>query len=311
MPKKILTSPTDHILPLYINGLEGRMLKANSSNKKKREILLIYGHHATLERWWGLVENLRTYGNVTMPDMPGFGGMDSFDKINKTIDIDGYADYLASFIKLTYKRKKITIVGISFGFVVVTRMLQKYPDLEKKVELVVSLMGFTHKDDFVYSLRRRRTFLVLTRILGSKFISFFVSHLVLRKFIISYLYKNMPNSKQKFIEASDDEITNTLDYEIKAWRSNDIRTHWITCSQFFSLNNCESRINIPIKHVRAGSDSYFDPNIVKQHMQIAYKDFKEYIADSKNHTPSVLADKKAASVMLPRGLRRILAQERK
>jgi len=34
----------------------------------KREILLLYGHHAKLERWYGLVENLQDYGTVTMPE---------------------------------------------------------------------------------------------------------------------------------------------------------------------------------------------------------------------------------------------------
>lgn len=307
MPQ-IISSPSDYVLPLYINGLEGRMLKAKSTNKnKKNEILLIYGHHATLERWWGLVENLRAYGNVTMPDLPGFGGMDSFNRIDYPINIDSYADYLAAYVKLTYKQKKIIIVGISFGFVIATRMLQRYPILQSKVKLVVSLMGFTHKDDFVYSYRRRQVFLYATKILGTRPVSMVLKHLIIRKALISYLYKTMPNSKQKFIEASDDEISNTLAYEIKAWRLNDVRTHWITCSQFFTLDNCRSRINLPLKHVRAKEDSYFDQDITRQHMQIAYKKYNEYVAESKAHTPSVLADKKAAAVMLPRSLRRVLS----
>src|SRR5689334_19455199 len=136
MPQKSPQNPADFIVPLNINGLEGRMLHMPAAKKgRNREILLIYGHHAMLERWWGLVQNLNDYGTVTMPDLPGFGGMDSFAKIGRKPTIDAFADYMAAFIKLRYKRKRVTMVAISFGFVVATRMLQRYPELTKKVDL--------------------------------------------------------------------------------------------------------------------------------------------------------------------------------
>ncbi|HEU4609283.1 MAG TPA: hypothetical protein VFS31_14300, partial [Chitinophagaceae bacterium] len=100
MPRK--KQMAEHILPLNINGLQGRMLRMPAKKRTNKEILLIYGHHATLERWYGLVENLSEYGNVTMPDLPGFGGMQSFKKAGRKPDIDAFADYLAAFIKLRY-----------------------------------------------------------------------------------------------------------------------------------------------------------------------------------------------------------------
>src|SRR5579884_3670087 len=158
MPIKVTTNPIDYIVPLEINKLEGRMLYIPGEKSSNREILLIYGHHGMLERWWSLVENLNEYGSVTMPDLPGFGGMDSFYKINRRPDIDAFADYLAAFIKLRFKRKRVAIVAISFGFVVVTRMLQRYPELTGKVDMLVSLVGFMHKDDFVYPPSHRRIY---------------------------------------------------------------------------------------------------------------------------------------------------------
>jgi pimeloyl-ACP methyl ester carboxylesterase len=126
------------------------MLSAPSTARKKREILVVYGHHASLERWWSLVENLTPFGNVTMPDMPGFGGMESFYKIKTKPTLDAYADYLAAFIKLRYKNKRLTIFAISYGFLVVTRMLQCYPELAKKIDLLISVVGFMHKDDLTF-----------------------------------------------------------------------------------------------------------------------------------------------------------------
>lgn len=122
----------DYIQPLNMNGLQGRVLQMPAPKNKNREILFIYGHHSSLERWWGLVQNFNRYGAVTMPDLPGFGGMDSFYKIGEKPTIDNLADYLASFIKMRYKRRRFTIIGMSLGFVIATRMLQRYPDLAKK-----------------------------------------------------------------------------------------------------------------------------------------------------------------------------------
>lgn len=151
MPK---LNPADYISPLHINGLSGRVLRLPAPPKKTREILLIYGHHASLERMFGIAEDLNQYGSVTMPDLPGFGGMNSFYKIGMKPTLDNLADYLAAFIKLRYKRSKITIIAVSFGFVVTTRMLQRYPHLTSKVNLLVSAVGFSHRDDFNFSRGR-------------------------------------------------------------------------------------------------------------------------------------------------------------
>ena len=134
--------PKDYISSLYINGLQGRMLHLPSSTNKKREMLYIYGHHSSLERFWGVMEDLSQYGPVTMPDLPGFGGMDSFYKIGQEATLDNLADYMTSFIKMRYKRKKVTIIGLSLGFVVATRMLQRNPELINKVSLLVSAVSW-------------------------------------------------------------------------------------------------------------------------------------------------------------------------
>ena len=124
MPAKI----EKHIIPLNMNGLEGRMLVFKSKKKNHEEILFIYGQRSSIERWWGLIQLLHDYGHVTVPDMPGYGGMSSFYTIDKKPTLDNYADYLASFIKMKYKRRKIVIVGLSYGFAAVTRMLERLHD---------------------------------------------------------------------------------------------------------------------------------------------------------------------------------------
>ncbi len=309
MPHKLSDNPADYIVPLNINGLEGRMIYAPSSNpKRNKDILLVYGHHAMLERWWGLVENLHQYGSVTMPDIPGFGGMDSFHKVGIRPTVDAFADYLAAFVKMRYKRKRITIVAISYGFVIATRMLQKYPELVNKVDLLVSLVGFVHKDDFVYKPRTQKIFRFLTRLFATRPFSFYIRYTCLNKFVLTTFYSKLPNSKRRMIEIGPDQFQKAMDFEVVMWQANDVRTHWLTTSEFFTIDNCQKKLNIPVVHVVSSEEHYFNNEVVEQHMKITFSGYKQFKAKSKAHTPSVLAGKKEMAVMLPTGLRRILAK---
>ena len=303
---KVKNGAADYIQPLHINGMQGRLLKVPARGRKKREMLLIYGHHALLERWWGLIENLQTYGNITMPDLPGFGGMDSFFTIGKQPTIDNYADYLAAFVKMTYRRKRVTIIGISFGFVVATRMLQRYPELTKKVDLVVSVVGFMHRDDFLFPPKRRVDYHIFTRIMGTAPLAFLIRYIGLNKFVIKNIYVRLPAGKRRFVEMTPDDFKALMDFEVELWQKNDVRTHWRTTSEFLELDNCQSQIDLPVWHVQSSGDHYFDNDVVEQHMRVVYSDYTSGIMKSPAHTPSILGDKKELSVMVPAALRRKL-----
>lgn len=302
--------PAEFIHELNMDGLDGRMMRVPAKYKtRQREILLLYGHHALLERWWGLVENLNEYGSVTMPDLPGFGGMDSFAKIGRKPTLDNYADYLAAFVKLRYRRRRVTIVGISFGFVVATRMLQKYPELAKKVDILVSMVGFMHRDDFHFPRRTRQIYTSAARVLGTRPTAFVIRYGFLNSFFIKNLYRHLPMSKRRFIEVEPAEFNLMLDFEVQLWQANDVRTHWLTTSEFLNLDNCQKQINLPVWHVASKGDHYFNNQIVEQHMRVVFTDYKQLIADTKAHTPSVLADKKGLAVLLPRKLRQELLKK--
>lgn len=308
MANKKNLNPADFIVPLNMNGLQGRMLRVPPTNpKRKREILLLYGHHALIERWWGLIENFNDFGTVTMPDLPGFGGMDSFAKIGKKPTLDNYADYLAAFIKLRYRNKRVTIVGISFGFVVATRMLQRYPELAKKVDMFVSLVGFMHEDDFHARPAFRKFCSAAARVFATKPIAFFIRYCCLNEFVIKNLYRYLPASKRRFIEVEPAEFAEMLDFEMVLWQSNDVRSHWYTTSQFLHLDNCKVPIDVPIWHVASKGDHYFNNQVVEQHMRIVFSDYIPLVANTKAHTPSVLADKRGLSVLVPPELRKALA----
>lgn len=284
------------------------MLCMPSEKHPKREILFIYGHHAMIERWWGLIENLVNYGNVTVPDLPGFGGMDSLAKIGIKPTTDDLAEYLAAFIKLRYKHKKFTIYAISYGFVVTTRMLQLHPELSKKVDILISCVGFMHGDDFHWPKARRRVFRIATRLIAARPLPFLIRYCALNRFVIHTLTSTLPNSKHRFIEVTPEEFDSTMELEVQLWQANDVRTHWLTTSEFFSLDNTKKHIDLPVIHVVSEGDHYFNNVKVEEHMRQVFSGYKQFIAKTQAHTPHVTASKKDMAVLLPTGLRRMLAK---
>jgi pimeloyl-ACP methyl ester carboxylesterase len=310
MAQNTNTDPLDFIHPLNINGLHGRELRVPATKPSaKREMVVLYGHHALLERWWGLIENLQEFGPVTMPDLPGFGGMDSFAKIHRRPTIDTYADYLASYLKLRYKKRRITIIGISFGFVVATRMLQKYPDMAKRVDLVVSMVGFMHRDDFLFKPLKRQMLSKVTRVIGAHPLAWTIRYAFLNKFVIRNIYARLGAGKRRFMEMDPMQFDTLMDFEVRLWQANDVRTHWLTTSEFLNLDNCGSKIDLPVYHVASSGDHYFNNEFVEQHMQVVFNSYEKGIMQSHAHTPSVLGDKQELSIMVPAVLRKQLRKK--
>jgi len=302
-------NPADYIMPLDINSMQGRVLHLPAPKGKTKEILFIYGHHSSLERWWGLMQVLNHYAAVTLPDLPGFGGMDSFYTIGKEPTIDNLADYLAAFIKLRYKNKKFVLAGMSFGFVVATRMLQRYPELTKKVSLLVSIVGFAHHEDFTFSPLRYNTYYSGTQILSRRIPAILFRHTALNPWILRNFYGRTHNAKHKFAQAKDaEELERLKDVEVGLWHDNDVRTWAFTTAEFLKFDNCTVRVELPIWHVAAKTDHFFDNHRVEQHMRVIFKDFHKAEVDLKAHAPSVIADEKMAEPLIPPKLRRVLAK---
>jgi pimeloyl-ACP methyl ester carboxylesterase len=301
-------NPADFIVSLNLNGLEGRMLRLPAKNKKNnREILFIYGQHSSLERWFGIAQELSKYGNVTMPDLPGLGGMTSLYHIHQSATIDNMADYLATFIKLKYKNKKFTIAGMSLGFVIVTRMLQKYPELVKKVDDLISIVGFVHRDDFHFTKRRMLFYKIASRIFSRKWPSKVFKHTALRPSVLNAVYHRTHNAKEKFAAASGDEFRRTMDVEIGLWQMNDIRTQFKNYLEMFYLDNTKVPVALPVYHVAAKNDRYFNNVKVEENMRRIFTDFKIFYSKTPNHAPTVIATAKEASPFIPPGLKKILA----
>lgn len=308
MPKRT-RNLNDYVVPLNMNGLQGRMLELPASKLKTRKILFIYGHHASLERFFGLAEALNDYGAVTMPDLPGFGGMDSFYKIGEKPSLNNLADYLASFIKLRYRRQRVTVVGYSFGFTVVTRMLQRYPELADKVDLLVSAVGFARGDDFKFSPSRRLYYRFMAKVFSYKLPSLIFRNIALHPSLIQAFYARTHNAKAKFNGLSEEEQRLAIDFEVHLWRINDVRTYMNTTLSMLKLDNCRQKVNLPLWHIAVKADNYFDNHLVEQHLKVIFSGLSKATARLGKHSMTVIASKKEAKVFLPPPLCKLLAKQ--
>ncbi len=305
---KAVKSSAEHILPLYMNGLSGRMLRLPAKGRNNRELLLIYGHHASIERMVGLAEYLNSYCSVTMPDLPGFGGMQPFYKIRQKPTLDALADYLAAFVKLRYRGRRFSVAGMSLGFVVITRMLQKYPEIAKKVDLVISIVGFAHYEDFAYKKRRFLFFRYGTSFFSNRLPAAFLKYAVLRPLFIRTTYRVMASRNPKLKDADREQLKEWIDFEINLWRINDPRTYMETGLSMFKLKPLPVHVDLPVHHVGLKKDRYFNNIRVEQHFREVYSDCYVYEISLPVHAPSVLASAKDAAPFVPPKLRNKLRQ---
>ncbi len=306
MNKSRIKIPTGYVVPLNMNGLRGRMLKMPPPKGKKREILLIYGHHASLERFYSLAQVINDYAGVTLPDLPGFGGMDSFYKIHEKPDIDTMADYLASFIKLRYKNKHFSISAISYGFTVVTRMLQRYPEIASQVDLLISVVGFTNKDELMFTKNRYRFYYWLASFFKHKLPGAFFHNVILHPSILRTFYSRTHNAKHKFADLDAAGKEDLTDFEIHLWRINEIRTYMTTTLTMLTLDNTQKKVNLPVWHIYVASDNYFNNILVEENMHKIFTDYRPIKAPIKSHMPNVTAGKEEASTLFPKKICQLL-----
>lgn len=309
MPHKNSIIPKQYLSVLNLNGLRGRVL--NIPNKsKKRQILLIYGHHSSLERIYGIAEVMADYGTVTVPDLPGFGGMDSLYKIDLNADFDSLADYLASYIKTKYGKKRFTLAAFSIGFAITSRMLQKYPEIASQVDLLISVAGFTKKDDFKLSKKIQFVYRTLSKTFSGKYSSKIFRFTALNGRVLKTFYRYTPNARHKFAGVDKQTFKNYINFETELWHNNDVRTYMKTSYAMLTADLTNVKVNLPVHHISIGdSDQYFNNQKVEENMNLIFNSCDIDSANLDSHMPSVIASKEDAAGLIPPKTRRLLSKK--
>lgn len=281
-----------------------------ATTKSKREILFIYGSHASLERIVGVCENVAADGNVTAPDLPGFGGMTSLYHLPRRAftprpcaSFDELADYLAWFIRKNYDPKtKIDLIGMSMGFAITTRMLQRHPDLVPQIRHLISYVGFANYHDFKMKNWQRRTFIELTWLVEHRPLAWLMRHTWCTRPVLKFFYSLNKNKNEKFI---DTDFNDTLNMEIKLWQINDVRTHVRTINEMLRLDDPRS-VNLPVYHIAMADDRYFDNTQTEKSLTQIYNKVHVINSRANNHAPSVIATADEATDFIPDELHDLL-----
>jgi hypothetical protein len=177
--------------------------------------------------------------------------------------------------------------------------------------VLISAVGFSHYDDFLFSRTQRRLFIAVSKLLMHRPLSVIFRYTALDPWVLHKAYAKTFNAKKKFAGADAEAATEMMDMEVILWHANDVRTHWCTTAQMLTVDNCTKRVDLPVHHVGAGVDQYFDHNMVEQHMRVIFSDFHEYKTKTDRHAPSVIADEKEASEFVPAALVKMLTKRDK
>ena len=139
---------------------------------------------------------------------------------------------------MRYRRRQFTIIGMSYGFVVATRMIQRYPELAKQVDFVVSVVGFARHDDFKIA---PTTFFLMK--LGARIFKGRIASLVAKVLIngktVDATYTLMANRHAKMKNADLAERRKRIEFEKILWRINDLRTWFFINDAIFNLDLCD------------------------------------------------------------------------
>lgn len=266
---------------------------------------MIYDHQASLERVFGVAEELSRYGGVCVPDLPGFGGMDSFYRIGETPTLDNLADYLAAFIKLRYKRRRVSVLAMSFGFLVVTRMLQRYPELVAKVDLLVSLAGFIHHDDIKISRDKRALLRVASVVFARRIPAWLARNFLFKTPLIRLVGWAVAARHPALRERDKTERAEWVNSMVGPWRLNDTRTHMRALRDMLTVNLCDTPIDLPVYHVAAAGTGHFDNRRVEKRLSVIFTKVNAVPATPAGRAAGAIA---GAGAVIPTALRRVLAR---
>ncbi|MDA0179294.1 alpha/beta hydrolase [Solirubrobacter phytolaccae] len=279
------------IEPFEHRGSRGRVLSARTPGAPPGSILLIYGHHADLERMRTIAVALSALGTVTCPDLPGFGGMPPVRE-NRVTTIDGLADALAAAIgQCCDQRERFSIVAVSFGLVVAIRALERHPHLVPRVSAVVSLAGLAERADLRLPRRLRTPARMVIRAAATAPVAGLTARWLLQSPLLEALCRN-------FARHEHDAVS--LAAEVRLWRSGDWRTRLLTLAEILRRGRPPtSPLPVLVHHVASANDRYVHPLRTVRTLEARFREVRFSVVAADRHIPSATADLAALTAFLP------------
>lgn len=303
--KKLLFSTAEYYKPYTYKNLHGRYMHLPAKNKDaKRTFVLLYGQHATLERIEPVASALTEFGDVYAVDNPGFGGMEPSFLINEYPSLSFYAGHLNYFInRYVPVDRKVTPLGISFGFQIIVQALHDYPELQYKTEEVVSFVGFVQPKNFHIPLSYYVTLVFFVGNLSKSWIGSKVVAACMKEWIVLNIYRVTRPIQIKLKTLPKAEAKRYSIEQAWLWRINDVRTHGATAIDFIKKNDLTSiRLHTNAIHVGIPKDHLVDNAMVVKELNIIFKSLTSYDLQLDNHAPLDLDSREKLLDILPQGL---------
>lgn len=243
---------------------------------------------------YSTAEFLNDYGTVILVDLPGIGGMDSFYDIKRKPTLDAYADYLYSVLPSIKSARPIKVVAMSFGFLVLTRMLQKYPDSEAWFSDVISFVGFGRAQDFKNLARKQRYYIPLSRMLSTQIGGWLVDQLIFNPLSLRIMFAIFRTFNPKYQSGQVADRRASVAMELDLWQRNDARTRFALYEMLFTFDLTRSSdrlISVPLHDMTTPSDQYFAPKRVAKTLKQLYARVSASVANIPLHAPSIMGDK--------------------
>jgi len=301
--KSPITVPTKLIKTIRINGIKGRMLHMPPKNEKSKKFVVLYGQHSAIERMYSIAEFINDYGEVYLPDLPGFGGMDSFYKKGLKPSYDNYADYLYTFLKSQNLTNDVWFFANSLSSQILTRMLQKHPDAQAWVGKNIAFVGFASKRNFHVSRWYRTWLYVLIYTMRTKVGSVFTKLVAFNPLSIRIMLYVFSRTKAKMQNDKEQIAEKMVQMEGYLWTHNDPRTHGATATMMFEsdlVKTSKGRIDLTFHNVITHDDQYFNYQDVERDFLKIYKNYKSYELKLGVHAPSLISDKAEVQAMMPK-----------
>ena len=295
--------PDDITIQSLQVGTSGRVMDAPSRGDASPNIsvIFIYGHHALIERWWGLIAQLREYGRVIAPDLPGFGGM------SPCAGDEDLIDQLAQHVKLVIDKMAPTgdliLAGVSFGFAVLTRLLECFPELIPRVRLLVSFSGFVSGDNLNTPLLVRLGVQFLKLCSSYDHINILANRFLIRRTTIASIDRVIGATRRRSATMSKAQRSELVGIETFLWRTNDLATHWSTMTWALTAPAPASSISVCVTHVSFDNDPYVLHETIARRLREIFNEVAVLLIPGDTHTPDLNAPLCAYTVYLPDFLR--------
>lgn len=308
-----MANKDSHIKEYEFKGLRGRYGYWGARSKSaKRTFVLIYGQHANIERLKPLVDIFTRYGDVYVPDNPGFGGMESSYKIGEKPTLAFYGDHLNNFLtNYVPTDRLLTIVGISFGFQVAAECLYRHPSLQPDVEHIVSLMGFVKPSDFIMSPTYKVPLVYMLAWPGKSWLgSELFKRIATEKTVVATYMATKP-IQVKLKSLSRNDAKKYAKEQARLWIDNDPRTHASTGWDFINKNDISS-YKLPVNAIHLGvpKDHIINSASVRSSMKKMFKHLLSYDLHIENHAPLDVEDENDIEKFIPPGLAIVLSESK-